>query len=39
LDHLFVRGFTVLSAHSPGARSSDHNPILVRLRSQRSSGP
>jgi len=39
LDHLFVRGFTVLSAHSPEARSSDHNPILVRLRSQRSSGP
>lgn len=31
LDHLFVRGFSVLDASSPEMKSSDHNPILVRL--------
>jgi endonuclease/exonuclease/phosphatase (EEP) superfamily protein YafD len=31
LDHLFIRGFSVLDARSPGVKSSDHNPILVRL--------
>ena len=31
LDHLFVRGFTVLKAHAPEVKSSDHNPILVTL--------
>lgn len=32
LDHLYVRGFTVIEATSPEAKSSDHNPILVRLK-------
>ena len=32
LDHLFIRGFTVIEATSPEAKSSDHNPILVRLK-------
>jgi endonuclease/exonuclease/phosphatase (EEP) superfamily protein YafD len=31
LDHLFVRGFTVLQARAPEVTSSDHNPILVTL--------
>jgi len=31
LDHLFVRGFTVVSASAPEVTSSDHNPILVTL--------
>ncbi len=31
LDHLFVRGFSVLRAHAPEVTSSDHNPILVTL--------
>ena len=31
LDHFFVRGFSVLDARSPEMKSSDHNPILVRL--------
>lgn len=32
LDHLYVRGFTVIEATSPEAKSSDHNPIFVRLK-------
>ena len=31
LDHLFVRGFTVVQASAPEVKSSDHNPILVTL--------
>ncbi len=31
LDYLFVRGFSVVEAQSPVVKSSDHNPILVRL--------
>lgn len=31
LDHLFVRGFSVRNACAPVVKSSDHNPILVRL--------
>jgi endonuclease/exonuclease/phosphatase (EEP) superfamily protein YafD len=31
LDHLFVRGFTVVNARAPEVKSSDHNPILVTL--------
>ncbi|MEN9630351.1 MAG: hypothetical protein RJA10_3579 [Pseudomonadota bacterium] len=31
LDHLYVRGFTVVSAKAPEVKSSDHNPILVTL--------
>lgn len=31
LDHLWVRGFKVLSAQAPEVKSSDHNPILVTL--------
>ena len=31
LDHLYVRGFSVLSAKAPEVKSSDHNPILVTL--------
>ena len=32
LDHLFVRGFSVLQARAPEVTSSDHNPILVTLK-------
>jgi len=31
LDHLFVRGLTVLASSSPEVKSSDHNPIIVKL--------
>jgi endonuclease/exonuclease/phosphatase (EEP) superfamily protein YafD len=31
LDHLFVRGLSVIDASSPKLKSSDHNPLLVRL--------
>jgi endonuclease/exonuclease/phosphatase (EEP) superfamily protein YafD len=31
LDHLFVRGFTVVRASAPEVKSSDHNPVLVTL--------
>jgi endonuclease/exonuclease/phosphatase (EEP) superfamily protein YafD len=31
LDHLFIRGFSVVNASSPEVKSSDHNPILVKL--------
>lgn len=31
LDHLYVRGFSVVSAKAPEVKSSDHNPILVTL--------
>ena len=31
LDHLFVRGFSVVDADSPKVGTSDHSPILVRL--------
>ena len=31
LDHLFVRGVSVVDARSPVVKSSDHNPILVRV--------
>ncbi len=31
LDHLFIRGFSVVNAGSPVVKSSDHDPILVRL--------
>lgn len=31
LDHLFVRGLSVADASSPKLKSSDHNPLLVRL--------
>lgn len=31
LDHLFVRGFTIVEASTTHVKSSDHNPILVRL--------
>ena len=34
LDHLFVRGFSVVDASSPKLKSSDHNPLLVRLAAQ-----
>jgi endonuclease/exonuclease/phosphatase (EEP) superfamily protein YafD len=34
LDHLFVRRFSVIDACSPEVKSSDHNPILVRMVSQ-----
>ena len=33
LDHLFLRGFTVLESSAPPVASSDHTPILVRLSS------
>ncbi len=39
LDHLFVRGFSVKEANSPRVKSSDHNPILVRLAAKRGRGP
>lgn len=32
LDHLFLRGFSVVSAGSPKAKSSDHSPIMVKLK-------
>jgi len=38
LDHLFVRGFSVEDAHSPGVKSSDHSPIVVRMASERAGG-
>lgn len=31
LDHLYVRGFSVVDAKAPEVKSSDHNPILVTL--------
>lgn len=31
LDHLFVRGLSVLQARAPEVASSDHNPIMVTL--------
>ena len=31
LDHLFVRGLSVLQARAPEVTSSDHNPIMVTL--------
>jgi endonuclease/exonuclease/phosphatase (EEP) superfamily protein YafD len=31
LDHLFVRGLTVVQARAPEVTSSDHNPIMVTL--------
>ncbi|MFN0185305.1 MAG: endonuclease/exonuclease/phosphatase family protein [Aquabacterium sp.] len=31
LDHVFVRGYDVISAVSPVVTSSDHNPILIQL--------
>ena len=31
LDHLYVRGFSVVEAKAPEVKSSDHNPILVTL--------
>lgn len=38
LDHLFVRGFSVIDAASPEVKSSDHSPILVRMVAQPESG-
>jgi endonuclease/exonuclease/phosphatase (EEP) superfamily protein YafD len=38
LDHLFVRGFSVVDASSPKLKSSDHNPLLVRLAVQPARG-
>lgn len=38
LDHLFVRGFSVVDAGSPKVGSSDHSPILVRLVARSKSG-
>lgn len=35
LDHLFIRGFTVVEASAPEVRSSDHSPMLVRLSAPR----
>lgn len=32
LDHLFLRGFTVVSARSPTVTSSDHSPIVVEVK-------
>ena len=32
LDHIYVRGFEVLQATTEQVRSSDHNPMSVRLR-------
>lgn len=32
LDHLFIRGFSVDKASCPAVTSSDHNPILVKLK-------
>lgn len=34
LDHLFVRGFSVVDARSFEVKSSDHNPISVRIVAQ-----
>lgn len=31
LDHLYIRGLTVIDAHAPEVKSSDHNPLLVTL--------
>jgi len=31
LDHMFVRGLSVVRAQAPEVKSSDHNPILVTL--------
>jgi endonuclease/exonuclease/phosphatase (EEP) superfamily protein YafD len=31
LDHLFVRGLSVLQSRAPEVTSSDHNPIMVTL--------
>lgn len=31
LDHLFVRGLRAVQAQAPQVKSSDHNPIMVRL--------
>ena len=31
LDHLFVRGLRAVHAQAPEVKSSDHNPIMVRL--------
>ncbi|MEY4483777.1 MAG: hypothetical protein RL693_1229 [Verrucomicrobiota bacterium] len=31
LDHFFIRGFKVVNAGSPEVKSSDHNPILVKV--------
>jgi endonuclease/exonuclease/phosphatase (EEP) superfamily protein YafD len=38
LDHLFVRGFSVVDARSFEVKSSDHNPILVRMVAQPARG-
>lgn len=35
LDYLFVRGFEVEEASSPAVKSSDHNPILVKMAADR----
>ncbi len=35
LDYLFVRGFAVEEASSPAVKSSDHNPILVKMAADR----
>lgn len=35
LDHLFVRGFSVQHADSPGVESSDHSPIIARMVGER----
>jgi endonuclease/exonuclease/phosphatase (EEP) superfamily protein YafD len=32
VDHIYVRGFEVLSATTHNLQSSDHNPMFVQLR-------
>lgn len=32
LDHLFIRGYSVVNASSLEVKSSDHNPIFVKVR-------
>ncbi len=34
LDHIYIRGFTVLSSDSPQTSSSDHNPLITSLQLQ-----